>query len=87
MPRNIFSKNWLDREYPSLVAVDDLLLDDLTRLEDDKLYSAGMKIAKDILHEMTVVGRTRRIGTDDTSIWSRGTTEGPPRHHLEQGAT
>ena len=66
MPHNIFSKEELDKEYQSLQAVDDLPLDDLTRLEDDQLYSAGMKVVQEILHEMSVVGRTRRAGTSET---------------------
>ena len=55
MPRNIVSKADLDREYPSLEAADDFALDDLTRLEDDQLYAAGMRVVQDILHEMTVI--------------------------------
>ena len=62
----ISSKEELDKEYQSLQAVDDLPLDDLTRLEDDQLYSAGMKVVQEILHEMSVVGRTRRAGTSET---------------------
>ena len=54
----------MDREYRSLEAVDDGLLDDMTRLEDNQLYAAGMKVVQDILHEMSVVGRTRRTGTE-----------------------
>ena len=63
MPHNILNKEDLDGEYPSLEAVGDLPLDDLTRLADDQLYAAGMKLVKDILHEMSVVGRTRRTST------------------------
>ena len=65
MPHNTFSKEELDIEYQSLEAVDDLALDDLTRLEDDQMYSAGMKVVQEILDEMFVVGRTRRVGTDE----------------------
>ena len=61
MPHNLFSKEELDREYPSLEVVDDLPLQDLTRLEDDKLYSAGMKVVQQILREMAVIGRTRKV--------------------------
>ena len=61
MPHNLFAKEELDREYPSLEVVDDLPLQDLTRLEDDKLYSAGMKVVQQILREMAVIGRTRKV--------------------------
>ena len=67
MPHNVLSRADLDREYPSLEAVNDLELDDLTRLEDDQLYAAGMRVVQTILHEMSVVGRTRRAGTEGLS--------------------
>ena len=67
MPHNVLSRADLDREYPSLEAVNDLELDDLTRLEDDQLYAAGMRVVQTILHEMSVVGRIRRAGTDVSS--------------------
>ena len=67
MPHKTYSKKELDVEYPSLEAVDDLPLEDLTRLEDDHLYSAGMQVVQQILHEMSVVGRTRRSGAPQTS--------------------
>ena len=67
MPHNTYSKKELDVEYPSLEAVDDLPLEDLTRLEDDQLYSAGMQVVQQILHEMSVVGRTRRSGAAQAS--------------------
>ena len=41
-----------------------MALDDLTRLEDDQLYFAGMKVVQDILREMTVIGRTRGVCAD-----------------------
>ena len=61
MPHNTFSKEELDREYPSSEAVDALPLDDVTRLDDDQLYSAGMKVVQQILREMAVIGRTRKV--------------------------
>ena len=67
MPHNTYSKKELDVEYPCLEAVDDLPLEDLTRLEDDQLYSAGMQVVQQILHEMSVVGRTRRSGAPQAS--------------------
>ena len=41
---------------------DDLEFEDLTRLEDDRLYNVGMQVVQQILHEMAVAGRTRRAG-------------------------
>ena len=50
------------KHYPSLGAVDDLDLPDLSRLEDEQLYAAGMDVVQNILREMSEVGRTRRQG-------------------------
>ena len=44
----------LELAYPSLEAVEELELNDLTRLEDDFLYGAGMKVVQAILDEMSV---------------------------------
>ena len=62
MPHNILNADELERQYPSLQAVKDLDLPDLSRLEDDQLYSAGMAVVQNILHEMSQVGRTRHQG-------------------------
>ena len=59
MPHNELGPGELDAAYPSLEAVDDLGLDDLTRLEDEGLYSAGMVVVQGILDEMATTGRTR----------------------------
>ena len=67
MPHNLMDADELERQYPSLEAVEDLDLQDLSRLEDDQLYSAGMNVVQKILHEMSQVGRTRRQGTDTPS--------------------
>ena len=42
--------------------VDDLELEDLIRLEDDKLYNVGMQVVQQILYEMAVIGRSKRAG-------------------------
>ena len=63
MPHNDLSSSDLDQHYPSLEAVEDLDLPDISRLEDDRLYAAGMNVVQDILNEMSQVGRTRRQGT------------------------
>ena len=58
MPHNELSPAALEAQYPSLEVCPDLDLQDLTRLEDDKLYAAGMHVVQRILHEMSVSGRT-----------------------------
>ena len=62
MPHVQMSTEQLEIEYPSLETVEDLHLPDLSRLEDEQLYVAGMRVAQDILHETSEVGRTRRQG-------------------------
>jgi hypothetical protein len=62
MPHIEYSSVELDKVYPSLEAVEDLDLPDLSRLEDDTLYAAGMTVVQAILREMSEVGRTRRQG-------------------------
>ena len=52
MPLLEYSKEDLDVHYPSLEAPDDLELNDLSRLEDDLLYNAGMPVVQKILDEM-----------------------------------
>ena len=71
VPHIQMSPEQLENEYPSPVVVDDLDLPDLSRLEDEKLYVAGMKVVQDISHEMTEVGRTRRQGTTGDSKENR----------------
>ena len=73
MPHNSLSTEELDRRYPSLEAVEDLDLPDLSLLEDEQLYTAGMAVVQDILHEMSQVGRTRPQGDRD----QRGQTNAP----------
>jgi hypothetical protein len=62
MPHNHLTPQQLEEQYPSLEAVEDLDLPDLSRLEDEQLYSAGMRVVQDILREMSEVGRTRKQG-------------------------
>jgi hypothetical protein len=62
MPHNLLTTQQLQEQYPSLEAVEDLDLPDLSKLEDEQLYSAGMRVVQDILREMSEVGRTRRQG-------------------------
>ena len=71
MPHVQMSAAQLEVEYPSLEAVEDLDLPDLSRLEDEQLYAAGMRVVHDILHEMSEVGRTRRQGGTTDSKKSR----------------
>ena len=60
MPHVCLGSEELDLLYPSLEAVDELELNDLTRLEDEMLYGAGMQIVQTILDEMATSGRTRK---------------------------
>ena len=43
-------------------------LNDLTRLEDDALYSAGMEIVQQILEEMASIGRTKTPHTPEATV-------------------
>ena len=74
MPHVGFNPVEIEDRYPSLKVADDLELDDLTRLEDDSLYNAGMRVVQQILHEMAVAGRTRRAGP---TIQEETTTQAP----------
>jgi len=62
MPHVQLTHEEIEKYYPSLEAVDDLDLPDLSRLEDEQLYAAGMRVVQNILQEMSEVGRTRRQG-------------------------
>ena len=66
MPHLEYSKEELDVHYPSLEAPDDLELNDLSRLEDDLLYNAGMPVVQQILNEMAAYGRKRKAGTQES---------------------
>ena len=48
MPHIDLGSKELDIRYPSFEAVEVLELEDLTRLEDEALYSAGMKIVQNL---------------------------------------
>ena len=60
MPHNCVDPTELDQRFPNLKVVPEVPLNDLTRLEDDALYAAGMEIVQQILEEMAAVGRTKR---------------------------
>ncbi len=62
MPHNLLTAQQVQEQYPSREAVEDLDLPDLSKLEDEQLYSAGMRVVQDILREMSEVGRTRKQG-------------------------
>ena len=51
MPHNYLDATQLEQQYPSLEAVEDLDIPDLSRLEDEQLYAAGMNVAQGILSE------------------------------------
>ena len=50
----------VDERYPSFKVAADRELQDLSWLEHERLYAAGVAIAREILHKMAAVGRTRR---------------------------
>ena len=60
MPHNELAGDDLDAAFPSLQATDEPQLEDLTRLEDDRLYAAGMLEVQKIIGDMSHYGRTRR---------------------------
>ena len=59
MPHIQYNSKDLDELFPDLEVVDDLDFGDLSRLENDDLYAAGMREVQGILHEMSEIGRTR----------------------------
>ena len=63
MPHVGLSSDEVEEQYPSLQVADDLELEDLSRLEGDRLYDVRMSVIRHILHEMAVEGRTRRAGS------------------------
>ena len=74
MPHNDFNSEELERWYPSLQAPEELDLEDLSRLENDGLYNAGMEVVQEILREMAAAGRTRRSGQQRHRETDRGNT-------------
>ena len=68
MPHNELEPSELDEVCTSLEAVDDLGLDDFTRLEDESIYSAGMVVVQAILRDMAATGRTRYAGPADAGV-------------------
>ena len=70
MPHNCVDPAELDRRFPNLEAVPEVPLNDLARLKDDALYTAGMEIVQQILEKMAAVGRTKRYKTnEDTKLY------------------
>ena len=74
MPHVGLSDKEVEEKYPSPQLADDLELEGLTRLEDDKLYNVGMQVVQQILHETAVAGRTRRAGP---TLPEEATTQAP----------
>ena len=66
MPHWQLAADELETAYPSLEAPDELPLEDLSRLEDDAFYQAGMPVVQQIIDEMAAAGRTRRQGQAST---------------------
>ena len=59
MPHLGQTSDEIHTRYPELVAPPELCLEDLTQLEDDALYSQGMKRVQEIIDAMAKHGRTR----------------------------
>ena len=76
MPNNELEPSELDRVYPSLEAVDDLRLDDLTRLEDESFYSSGVVVVQAILRDMATTGWTRHAGPASVEVEGGQSTKG-----------
>ena len=72
MPHNHMSGEELSNKFPSPEVVDDADIPDLSRLEDDSLYAAGMEVVQAILREMAEVGRTRSYVAPSKLESSRG---------------
>ena len=72
MPHNEFEPRELDMLYPSLEAVADLRLYDVSRLEDEGFYSAGMVVVQAILRDIATIGRTRRAGPASPEVEGSG---------------
>ena len=68
MPHNHLDVDELEDRYPSLEVVDDVDIPDMTRLEDDSLYAAGMKVVQDILREMSEVVRIRSCVSTQNNV-------------------
>ena len=64
VPHVGFARSEIDRQWPSLEAVEDTNFKDLFRLEDEQLYGAVMTIVQGILNEMALHGRTRKPTPD-----------------------
>ena len=79
MPHNQLDSHELETRYPSLEAVDDVDIADLSRLEDESLYSAGMKVVQNILREMNEVGRTRSITAANADTTKHGKARDAPQ--------
>jgi len=89
MPHVQLTEEEFAKHYPSLEAVDDLDLPDLSRLEDEQLYAAGMEVVQNILREMSEIGRTRKQGvgglSDLPANQEKGEERGKERGHDYSG--
>ena len=76
MPHNELASDELDSMFPSLQATDGPQLEDLVRLEDDLLYSAGMHEVQRIVDDMRNNGRTRHAACTEPRPVSSTTLDG-----------
>ena len=81
MPHLELSPEQLKAEYPSLEVPEDLDFDDISTLEDDGLYQAGMVVVQQILQELATTGRTRRGGAAQTATQPTTTNQPQPHDH------
>ena len=85
MPHIGLSDKEVEELYPSLEVAEDLELEDITRLEDDKLYNVGMQVVQQILHEMAVAGRTRKAGPTIPEEALGQTSAATPADRVDRG--
>ena len=62
MPHVGLSAKEVEEKYPICELANDLDIEDLIRLKDNKFCNMGMQVLQQILHHMAIAGRTRRAG-------------------------
>ena len=85
MPHVGLSDKEVEELYPSLEVAEDLELEDMTRLEDDRLYNVGMQVVQQILYEMAVAGRTRKAGPTPPEEALGQTPAATPADRVDRG--
>ena len=62
MPHVGLSAKEVEEKYPICELANDLDIEDLIRLKDNKFCNMGMQVLQQILHHMAIAGRTRSAG-------------------------